>query len=286
MAAAIVSVYSSECEVVLENVKSAGKSSCQWSVTGSREEGAKGSLYGLWTHMGNVIVHLAIPATDPKEASWKEFCKEQKLRRLGSWGTREPKASDRPATLDVSVGYIYIRCSSGGDTSLACYSLPAPTSGSYGQQTLPQLTEMTVLPTASPYRSARDPKGTRKLTASGRQTGLSQKQSSSLTGHWSERPEHFGFLRELKECFNSKNLAVKQFHQSDSNTLAFQIKQEGTAFSCAIGFPPDFYKKRKVQIYGGEGGPADVILPEKATEAFDALFQSIARKYTKSGHRT
>lgn len=281
MAAATISMYSSEYEVVLENAKSSGNSSYLWSA-----EGSKGSLYGLWTHSGNVIVHLAIPAMDPKEASWKAFCREHRLQRLGSWGTGEPRASDRPSPLEASVGYVYIRCVSGSSTPLTCYSLAAPMPGSYSHgQAPPQSTEMTVLPTPSPYRLMKDPTGTRRLTASDRRTDPSPKQSS-IAGHWSERPEHFGFLKELKECFSRRNLVVKQFYEVDSNILAFQIKEEETAFGCAIGFPPDFHRERNVQIYGGEGGPVEVTLPARATEAFDVLFQRIARKHTKPRERT
>ena len=274
MATATVSLFSSECEVVLQNANIAQESTS--SRFGFGGDGAKGSLYGLWTHAGNVIVHLAIPAKE--KTPWKAFCEKQRLEIVGSWGTREPKASDRPDTLDVSLGYIYIKCSS-GDAPPVFYSLPASTSGSFGYgQTSPQATTVTLLATASPYRAAEDPEGTQKLVELGRRSVVNLEQPVSLTDHWSERPEYFAFLRDLKLHFSNSDLEVKQFLQSD--TLAFQIKQEKTGFSCAIAFPLDFDKKRLVQVYRRDGRAVNVTLPKTAREAFDALLQRITDSTT------
>jgi hypothetical protein len=267
MATATVSLFSSECEVVLQN----SSSFLSWG-------DEKGYLYGLWTHAGNVIVYLAIP--DKETTSWKPFCEEQKLEVVGSWGTRQPKSSDRPATLDVSLGYIYIKRSSG--KAPIFFSLPALLSGSQGcrqSQSLPVETTVTLLEAASPYREVKDPEGTEKLVKLGKRSIVSQNQSLSLSGHWSESSEHFDFLKDLRKCFaDDAGLQVKPVQEPGSNTLAFQIKHEKDGFSCAIAFPSDFYKKRVVQLYRRDGKAVDVILPKQPRKAFDALLQEITKR--------
>lgn len=283
MAAVTASVYASEYEIIRLNADGARTGALSAFVSGG--DGAKGSLYGLWTHSYNVLVQLANPALDQKEASWKTFCKEQKLERVGLWGTQEPRIADRPTSLEAPLGFIYIRCSSGGSPPLVCYSLPASGAGSYAyRRSSAQRIEMTVLPASSPYRSMKDPEGTRRIMASAQQSGLpSQKHTPSLAGHWVERPEYADFLRNLRERFRREDIEVKQYQPPGSDIIAFQIKQESTGFSSAVAFPSDFDRKRQVQVYGRQGGaPGVITLPETIDGAFGALLNSFTEDKTEA----
>ena len=85
---ATVSLYASEHQVILHNAATAGEA---WTLLNRSKSTVKCTLYGLWTHSGNVLVQLAIPASDLNNASWKLFCSEQELCEVGQWGTDEPK---------------------------------------------------------------------------------------------------------------------------------------------------------------------------------------------------
>lgn len=257
MAVATASAYASEIEVIHQNAD-----------TSSYKQGhdVKGALYGLWTHNGNVLIQLANPAGGPQASVWKSFCTEHRLERVGTWGTHEPKSADRPHTLDVSLGFVYILCSVDGG-KFVCYSVP-----STGARTPPQVTDLTVLSTASPYRAFRDPEGTRKLLDSGRHMQM-QTHSPGLAGHWSEQQVYFEFLKDLGNCFRQQGVEVKQFQQPGSDYIAFQIKSH--ELNCAIGFPPDFPQKRQVQVYCGKSSPDVIDLPTTATRAFDTILNCL-----------
>ncbi|XP_062506051.1 uncharacterized protein LOC134182631 [Corticium candelabrum] len=113
---ATVSLYASEHEVILHNAATAGETS--WTRLGRSKGLLKGSLHGLWTHSGNVLVQLAIPASDPNRVSWRRFCSKQELCEVGQWGTDEPDTVTRPSRLESTVGYIYIRCLSDDTTKV------------------------------------------------------------------------------------------------------------------------------------------------------------------------
>ena len=229
----------------------------------------KGDLYGLWTHTGNVLVQLAIAASDSQIGVWKSFCDDHCLENVGTWGTQEPKSTFRPQDLDKSLGYVYVR-STPDDGSLVVYSIP-----SISTTSSPQATDLTVLKTASPYRAALvDDKRTEKLLESGLR---SQKKicPSSLTGHWSEQKVHFDFLQDLRRHFSDQRMEVKQFQQPGSDYIAFQIKCREQTF--AFGFPPDFDRNRQVQVYCGNSAPDNICLPEKSTEAVAALLACVSQ---------
>ena len=121
-----------------------------------------------------------------------------------------------------------------------------------GKRHAPWVTTITLLTTASPYRSVRDPEGTKKLVTLGRQSVVSQK-TVSLTDHWSERPEYFASLRHAplnspamvlnSKSSNSISRTPTLWHsrlskrsQNSLSTLPFSLTSTRNAYSTSLSW--------------------------------------------------
>ena len=100
-----------------------------------------------------------------------------------------------------------------------------------------QMTEVKVLSAAGPYRPFKVPRQMRTLTDSARPSSVTGTNSTSaLTGHWSEIPQHFDFLRILQRPLNRDSLQVTQYHQEASD-VCFPDQKGVQQIMSTIGFP-------------------------------------------------
>ncbi|XP_062506065.1 uncharacterized protein LOC134182645 [Corticium candelabrum] len=251
---AITSIYASEFEVIRESF---GKDRLR------KGPQVLGHLYGLWTHSGNVLIQLANAASGSLAAEWESLSAQHRLETVGSWGTKEPKQEDRPYGLDESLAFVYVHLSPDND-KLICYSISKNDSV--------QWTELKALPAASPFRALKD-RTTAKLLKSGMEH--SQENSSlDLKEHWSSKKTYKDFLKDFRECFSRAGMEVKQFQHPGSEYIAFQVQSKDVQF--AVGFPSDFNRKQKVDIYRDKQDPFEVPLALKAQEDFAQLLHCVS----------
>ena len=179
-------------------------------------------------------------------------------------GTKEPKLDDRRSGLDPFLGFVYnyIRRSPHTD-KLVCYSIPA-----FTERASVEFTELTPLLTASLFRALEDAKKTDKLKKSGLQY-LEKNPQPDLKGHWSSKERYLEFLKNLRTCFKNAEMEVKQFQQPGSDYIQFQVQSRHAKF--AVGFPPDFNKKDKVDFYRDQQAPFEANVPLDAHKAFYIL---------------
>ncbi|XP_062505853.1 uncharacterized protein LOC134182467 [Corticium candelabrum] len=249
-------IYVSEYQFIREN-----------TTRSSKKPEDLGDLYGFWTHGGNVLVQLAIAPSGPVVNKLEKICKDHRLQIVGKWGTKEPKLVPRRSGLDPSLGFVYIHRSPHND-KLVCYSIPA-----FTERPSAEITELTPLLTASPFRALEDAKKTEKLKESGLQY-LKKNPQPDLKGHWSSKERYPEFLKNLRACFKDAGMEVKQFQQPGSDYIAFQVQSGEAKF--AVGFPPDFNKKSKVDFYRDQQAPFEAIIPLDAKKAFHILLTCVS----------
>ncbi|XP_062506063.1 uncharacterized protein LOC134182642 [Corticium candelabrum] len=249
-------IYASEFEVIRQHFEASRLSG---------ESEANGALYGLWTRSGGIVVQLANASGGPQADMWTSFCGDHRLDRVGSWGNKEPKLQDRPSDLDESLVFVYV-CRSPDNDKLICYSIPAS-----AKTSSLQVTELTTLPTRSPFRALKDSDTTILLDPGTKY--LQKIPQPHLKRHWSSKERYIDFLTNLQKCFSDTEMEVKQFQDPGSDYIALQVKSREATF--AVGFPSDFDKKRKVDVYRDKQDPFVVKLPLDAHKAFDTLVSSL-----------
>ncbi|XP_065838132.1 uncharacterized protein [Oscarella lobularis] len=244
-------IYKSELKVICEAF---------WQTQASSPR--NGTLYGLWTHTGKVVVQLAVP-----DGEDKKYCRDQGLVDVGKFTSSRHDRPSRPSYIVHPMSYIWIFPKERGDVEYCTIGTHSPS----------PLRDVGTLPYISPYRYAKNPEKFTYDKADELEGPSSARRGDAEAGlsthHWAREPEHSRFLQSLTTQLKRKGFEVKQVQQPGSDYIALFIEYKQretswrssleTSLSWAVGFPTDFPSRREVSITkGGEKNPTKIRLHE------------------------